>query len=348
MIQRTSAFFFTASAVFALTLSVHTSVRADDVAQEEAYKAAKKEYGKWLKSKDPKEREAAALAYAKTNHSKAAEDVLEALTKETDNTIATVMGRSIQHLNSPECIAAIEKDVLKLKSGSELFTAYYAFQGIALGKSEGGDALIRKAILQTKDSEMYIKVAALEAIALAKHTAAADIVMELLKTKGKTWEKEHILIPISACTAAARVWNEENRFKLVESLIGVLEQYENDRIKYFAAQALSVITMQKAYWDVKFWRYWLSMEGAVGDDEGKTSARAPKPTFFDMEVVGNRVVFVIDISGSMQYPVAPPENWVKKPKSKTDNKKKVKTGEGKEGEGKEGEKEEPEKEDLDW
>lgn len=98
--------------------------------------------------------------------------------------------------------------------------------------------------------------------------------------------------------------------RAIPGLIGVMEREGIDRgtVSYSAHQALIALT-RRDFESVEDWKNFWELHGANLDptqevsDEGKTTGvrqTAPDaPTFFGVELVSRRVVFVVDISGSM-------------------------------------------------
>ena len=285
---------------FALaSFSVITPISAED------YKDARKRVDHLLKSANAGDRVQGIVQLAQSGDSKAVDDVLSYMEKEEDPGAALEMGKALKHLTSDDCIKEIRKTALKYQGGPKIFCAYWAFLGVAAGRSTGGDALLKDAVGDAKSrQDAFIRAAALEAIGANERGDLHGIVEEILKTYNKDWEEEFSIVPICASFAAGRIGNADNRLTLVSALADVLEKYQNKRIQHFAADACAKITGEKPFVESSYWRAWVASNGQMSGAEGdKTFAKPKTPTFFGSQAVGNRIVFVIDISGSMAEPV---------------------------------------------
>jgi len=301
-VRRAGIAMLSMAAIFVLAIAP-----VDTVVLAESYNEAMARVGNDLRSKDPKVRAGAVEALAATGEMPAVTMTLDMMTREEDPYAAKDMGRAIRHFGAGKQLEAVEKRILKFTTQPQAFHAYWAIAGLAEAKSTEADAVIAKAVKDSKEKEFWIRAAALEAIAETNRTDLTPLVEWSLKNHSKSLEEEAAIVPITATTTAARIADGKEKFVLVAALADMLETYQSDRIKFFAAQACASITGKKAFYDPYYWRHWVKMEGDM--DGGEKNGKQPRtgvrkvPKFFDAEAVGTRAIFVIDISGSMAGPV---------------------------------------------
>ena len=275
----------------------------------------------YLASKDPEKRATGAEAIAAANTKKASELICKALLAEKDNDAAIRIGAAFSKLNSEESLAELTSTIPNWTRPEQIFAAYYALTGIARGRTAGGDALVKACVLGSKDKDFNLKAAGLEAIGEAGRKELAPLLAELLKTWNKDWDEKGAIVGLCAVFAAPKIVHvtesaKDVRDSVMRGLINVLVNAKNDRLVYFAVKALADITGEKMYSEPKFWEWWISVGGykaAPDRPDGATTAERKTPRFFDMATVGKRIVFCIDVSGSMAGEVAMPPAPKKEP-----------------------------------
>ncbi len=254
------------------------------------------------------------------NNKKAAELACKAVTAEKDHEAALRMGNAFQGFNSEEALTAIKDEVSKFTRPEQIFPAYYILTGLGLGKTAGGDAAIKACLLDSKPKDFNLKAAALEAIGQSARKELAPAVATLLATWNPEWDEKGVIVAMCAIFACPKLVNpqeKEPRDSIMRGLINILKNAKNDRLTYFSVKALAEITGEKMYSEPKFWEWWIEIGGYKGQGdrpEGETTAERKVPKFFEMATVGKRVVFSIDVSGSMQHPAKmPPQPKKEKP-----------------------------------
>ncbi|MCC6464195.1 MAG: hypothetical protein IT463_02515 [Planctomycetes bacterium] len=319
-------------------------VRADDRA-DEAVRIAR---GK-LADKNPDVRAKAVEDCARANNKNGAEAVMQGLSAENDGPAGYRMAEAVMQLNSPEAHEAIEKILTGWTKPNQLFPAYWCCIGLARQKTAGADAILKKVVNEAKEKDVHIKAAALEALAFAERSDLSELLLVTLKQYTAEWDTKSVILSMTCIVGAPKLAKgapNETRIEIVLALADVLEKTTNDRTQYFAAKALSEITGEDTYITPEFWRFWVKMGGkkVEGREEGATTAGRDVPKFFKAAAVGKNVMFVIDISGSMQHPVnLPPEMKKKPPPPPKEEKKGPVTGNGKAGGNGDAGKEEEEK-----
>jgi hypothetical protein len=300
-------------AVLAATLATPADVVHADARQaDEAVRRALPR----LTNADPDVRVQAVADCARANNRSGAEAVLGAIVNEKDGPAGFAMAEHMAGFTSEEAHAAIERIVLRWRSQDQIYGAFWTFLALARQKTEGGDAILRKVGESSRRQDYFLRAAALEAIGFSRRGDLADVVVACLKEHDRTWENRSYILALTAVTAAGRVsrardgtvaegLEKEQRFALVLALADILEEYEEERLRYLTVQSLARITGEPEYIDPGFWRWWVQMGGERLErrEPGATSASIDVPRFFGMPTVGNRIVFVIDISGSMRAPV---------------------------------------------
>lgn len=295
-------------------LSVSNTHVAADPAAEAVRIASKK-----IADANPDVRAQAVADLARANNKDGTKYIMQCLAEENDGPAGWRMAEAVRSLTSAEAHEEIEKTVLKWNKPENLFGAYWTFLGLAGQSTEGADAILRKAITESKDKDIYLRSAAIEAMANFERRDMADLLLTVLKTYDPKWDEDSPIIALTCIQGAPRFCSgadTEMRNNIVLALADVLEKTKDDRIQWFTCKALAAITGEDTYVDAEFWRWWVRMGGQKVEkrEEGATVAGRDVPKFFKAAAVGKRVVFVIDISGSMQHPVELPPEMKNPPK----------------------------------
>ncbi|MCA8918187.1 MAG: hypothetical protein KDB32_03850 [Planctomycetes bacterium] len=294
-----------------------TPINAD--AADEAVRIASQK----INDKNPDVRAQAVDDLARANNKAGTNYMMQCLANENDGPAGWRMAQAVAMLTSEEALEVVEKNVLKWEKPENLFGAYWTFLGLANQNTERANGILRKAVTETKDKDVYIRSAVLEALASARRADMADLLLTVLKTYDPKWDEDSPIIVLTCVHGAPKMVNagdKEMRNNIVLAMADVLAQSEDDRIQWFTCKALSEITGEDTYTDPEFWRWWVKMGGKKTErrEEGETVAGRDVPKFFKAAAVGKRVVFVIDISGSMQHPVNLPPEMKNPPKEPED------------------------------
>ncbi|MCC6574446.1 MAG: hypothetical protein IT462_11710 [Planctomycetes bacterium] len=288
-----------------------------------------------LTATDPGRRAAGVEVMAEADNKKAAELILKCVLAEKDAVAGYRMANAIAKLKSDEAVDEIASTVVKWTRGQDLFPAYWVLSGVAMSQTAKGEALLKTCAVDSKSKEIYLKAAALEAVGETKRKELGYIVADVLNAFDPMWDDKGVIVLLTGVVAAERMVTRKTdkaiRDNVMLALVNILEKTKNDRVLYFTAHALATITGQKLYTDAKFWRWWISIggfEAAKDAGDGPTSAARKVPQFFEAPAVGKRVVFVIDVSGSMQWPVKMPPQPKPDPKPVVEKPKSPVTGGG--------------------
>ncbi|MCB9934080.1 MAG: HEAT repeat domain-containing protein [Planctomycetes bacterium] len=329
-----------AAAVFGALFCVTGNVQADPA--EEAVRIA----GKKIGEKNPDVRAQAVEDLARANNKAGTTLIMQCLATEDDGPAGYRMAEAVRMLTSEEALEVIEKNVLKWTKPENLFGAYWTFMGLSGQNSEPANAILRKAIDESKDDDIYLRSAAIEAMAETGRTDMADLLLKVLKSYDPDWDEKSPIIVLTSVQGAPKMvggGDTKKRNEVVLALADILEKTKDDRIQWFTCTALSKITGEDTYIEAGFWRWWVEMGGKKVErrEEGATVAGRDVPKFFKAAAVGKRVMFVIDISGSMQHPVELPPEMKKPPEPEPKKEEGPTTGGGKSG--KKGDSDEEEK-----
>lgn len=288
-----------------------------------------------IEDSNPDRRALAVELAAKANNRQSAQTVMSALAKENDGPAGFKMAEHVALLTSAEALEVVERNVLNFSRPENLFGAYWTFIGLIRQNTEQSLALVDKAINDSKEGNIYLRSAAIEALAYAERTDRVDLLVTQLKAiDTKRMEGEHLILTMTCIQAAPKMTDKEmpeKRNEVVLALADILEHAKDDRVQWFTCQALAKISGEDTYIDPEFWRWWVEVGGVEvkRHKEGHTVANRDVPRFFKAAAVGKRVVFAIDISGSMQHPVDLPPEMRRPPETPEPERKRPVTGRGK-------------------
>ncbi|MBZ0137774.1 MAG: hypothetical protein K8I27_15520 [Planctomycetes bacterium] len=255
-----------------------------------------------LSDKEAKNRVEGARRMVQAGDKKSIKALLEALVVERDGWAGREMGLTLAELRGAEGLSAAEKEVLACKKPEEMFAAYWALNGLAQGGTPEATATLKFALEKGHKKDVSLRACAFEAIGESGRTELAELVLAPVSNYKLEDDSGNVFENLAAITAVRKLCPEGDdraaQKPYLDALIRVLDHSQDDRIKYFAALGLSRITGQPAYLSGSWWRDWL-LNGQGGDGEAKQGKTV---AFFDAIAVGTRVVFVIDISGSMEWP----------------------------------------------
>ncbi|MCB9893452.1 MAG: VWA domain-containing protein [Planctomycetes bacterium] len=253
-----------------------------------------------LKDADPDRRVEGAKRLLQDGDKKSIKAVMEALVAERDGFAGREMGRGFADLKSNEGLNQADSSVMGCKKTEEMFAAYWALCGLALGNTPEGTGTLKKALDKADKKNVSLRACALEAMGEAGRDDLAKLAIDIVNAYTADCDKGNTFENLAAITGVRKLCpkgdDRDAQKPYIEALIHVLEASQDDRIKYFAALGLSRISGKQAYLSAGWWRAWLA--GNVGDDAGAGKTVA----FFDAIAVGTRVIFVIDVSGSMDWP----------------------------------------------
>jgi hypothetical protein len=256
-----------------------------------------------LKAGSDAEKLTAAQDLAAMGSQDALTPLFDALISETNPGTAAQIGGALEKLTNAEGFKALNARLAKWGEGRGMFAAFWALTGVARGKQASGDECVKAAL---SHKAVYIRVAAFEALGEAGRLDFDAWLIEFLNAFKKDPVEREVVVMLAALMAAPKLVNKEapenaSRNGLMAACVTVMALSTHDKIKYFASQALAQLSGEKAYLNVEFWRQWLKENGAGNvpkPEEKRTGVR-----FFEAEAAGKRMVFCIDVSGSMDFPL---------------------------------------------
>jgi hypothetical protein len=287
-----------------------------------------------IEDRNPDTRALAVELAAKANTRVSAQTVMAAVAVESDGPAGFKMAEHVALLTSNEALDVVERAVMGFNKPENLFGAYWTFLGLLRQNSERSNEIVRKAITDTRDRDFYLRAAAIEALAVTGSTRHADLLLTTLRgLDQRRMETEHLILTLSCIHGAPKLVRgieAELRNNIVLALADLLEKTSDDRIQWFLCTALAEITGEEKYIDPEFWRWWVRSGGVKTEHakEGHSVAGRDIPRFFEAAAVGKRVVFAIDISGSMQHPVNLPPEMRRPPETPTPERRRPTTGRG--------------------
>lgn len=299
-------------------LTNNQTIEADDRAAEAVRIASKK-----ITDENPDVRAQAVADLARANNEDGTRYVMQALMAENDGPAGFAMAKSIATMTSKEALEVVSDKLMSWNNPETLFAAYWCSLGLALQNTKEADAILTTAIVEeTDEDDIYLRAGVIEALAEAGRDEMNELLLTVLKTYDPEWDEDKPIIVTTMIHAAPKMVSKkredtEQRNKVVLALADILEKTEDERIEWFTCTALAEITGEDTYIDVAFWRWWVESGGQRIENkskDGATVAGRDVPKFFETAAVGKRVVFVIDISGSMQHPANLPPEMKRPPK----------------------------------
>jgi len=174
-------------------------------------------------------------------------------------------------------------------------------------------AEVRAALADTKSP--WLVVAAVEAVRQAEadkpgdgRRFRAEVCALLGEANKKLHEQQILTVNVLACLAALADEKSPEAVEIVRAIVGWQRWSGNNiaRLRDMADRALIKLAAEDctlkdetlAYWD-----WWLAQRAAPKGDAPQRESRTA-PVIFKAPMVGSRVVFVIDVSDSMKYPIS--------------------------------------------
>ena len=203
----------------------------------------------------------------------------------------------VAKMNSPEASQAFAKAFTRMPPHGQALLA------MGLRSHPATPELIQTCIRTLSNArDLQVQVACMDLLAAFKADEGVDAILKHLK------ERNLVSIQIAACRALARIGDP----KAVQPLIEYLAKWRGSRMRYEANAALRAISGVKFNADPSTWAGWweknkdtferpsgiepeFNYELEVEPEEGEE-----KITYYEIPIIENRVVFLIDISGSMQ------------------------------------------------
>jgi hypothetical protein len=153
-----------------------------------------------------------------------------------------------------------------------------------------------------------LRVAVLDLLAQHRVQAATPKIQPLLTPEAG------FAIQVSACRALASL-PDKNSVPVLLKFMEAVKAKGTSRLMYEAVAALRAITGAKISLDLPAWVKWWEENGKTLAIDANAPAAAEfnyeqkdsggEPTYYDIPVVENRIIFIMDVSGSMSFGGAP-------------------------------------------
>jgi len=259
-------------------------------------------------------------AMPKDNDARGANAVVQALTQ------TTTKSKAAKHFADRRQYDVMTLDLQEIASGMKSVEAQKVFAAqlprlpletqlaLCFGlKLAGANAEVDAAALKLLDikADHRLKVPVLELLASHRVYAAVPKIQPLLTPEA------FFSVQIAACRALACLPDKTS----IPVLLKFMEPFKakgNGRLMYEAVAALRSISGEKLGADHPAWaKWWQANQGKLVIDTSKAAATefnfeqktdAYEVTYYDIPVVENRIVFVLDMSGSMQWG-GKPNRW---------------------------------------
>jgi hypothetical protein len=200
---------------------------------------------------------------------------------------------------------------------NEAFKHFERLLPLVVDGPDGGASEVREALAKSKSE--WLTIAALEAVRqgeVDKRDSGKVFLPEVLGLLGKDARKLHeeVLVPVNviACLGELARNDDEATLKVVRALIDWHKWSENKvvRLRHMAERILLDLTGEDvAFYEetIPYWEWWVRQKElkASTDEADKPPEKKSKtaPIIFKEPMVGTHVVFVIDVSDSMKWPI---------------------------------------------
>ncbi|MHC4777059.1 MAG: HEAT repeat domain-containing protein [Planctomycetota bacterium] len=265
-------------------------------------------FTKYYRHKKPQEREKAAKAVGEAvcpgAHLKAARFLVTLIKeeigrgKEKEEEIHfRVIEASVRGLESVTEDKAIEWLLGLVKDGSESWRVrFHIIEGLGAKDSPRVLAALSEGVV---DPDPKIQLASIDAMGRLGMKAGLDVLFEVLESP--LWQ-----VQIAAVQAIGRmpVEGKEEILKVADALVAALKKVNETggRVKWELVQVLTKLAGKNMGYDVMAWEGWLARQRKGKTAGGRMATMPVIPTYHGVKIWSNRVVFVVDVTGSMSDP----------------------------------------------
>ncbi|MEE9310822.1 MAG: hypothetical protein V3V10_00290 [Planctomycetota bacterium] len=243
--------------------------------------------------------------------------------------VRSILIKSLASFTDDKSVEAIGNAALKLESDKTPVLALDQFDFfLALAKMEkveSANKTIRAAIAHKKNP--FVKVAAIEAVRQAGAKRFIEDVCNVLREENEKWRTTWHIVPINVFACLRDIVDPDDMDSVYMAVNAAISwedsnPQDNLRVYYFAGMMLNALTGETAGLkkSQKWWTWWVTQMKAVGaanaggaPKKGKRSETDDPVEPFGLPPVGNRFVFVIDISYSMNMELKIELENLKKP-----------------------------------
>ncbi|MHC5079829.1 MAG: hypothetical protein ACYTHN_12465 [Planctomycetota bacterium] len=200
-----------------------------------------------------------------------------------------------------KCVSQVDHLVSKVITDGDWMVRMEGVQALAVIGTEPAVEAVKGVVL---DKDYKVRTEVLETALKKGYTGMADIFIQALRDDW--WQVRSVAI---------RAIREKKIYKAVEALIQALS-VEDGRLTLDIDDALKVLTGKRYYGDADLWRRWWALnkekfekeiaagkipESAKAAEANGGGHKGPVATtsFYGIKTASKRIIFVLDISGSM-------------------------------------------------
>lgn len=282
----------------------------------------------WRNARDDTDRREALNALAATNHPEAVRFLAGLLERSSaarprpndrlTPAMRELVVNAIAGFTSDEALAAIGQAVPAINSDANNILAIDQYELIfALAsnmESKAAEDQLRATLVES--TSPWATMAMVRAIRRAeKEYPGAGIrylneIMGLMDpSRAKLHELELLTVNVIACLNAMTRKGDDHAIDVVRALVRWQQWSQNTvvRLRDMADRLLYKISEEDCTLNnttVSFWEWWIANQTANQVAEQPTKQSRTAPVVFKEPIIGTRVVFVIDVSDSMKWPIA--------------------------------------------
>ncbi|MEK7467244.1 MAG: hypothetical protein AAB074_07520 [Planctomycetota bacterium] len=301
-----------------LLISVYGAIKRDTDAQEKKIQVEIDDLENTLKSlrKNPsalsageQDRKAKLEAQVKVQS-----DAIQKIKNESKNLLDTIAG-AIGKFTDPAAVAELR--ALVINKNSDWADRYAVLSGLISAKSSGVGSICLEA---AKDSDPRVRILALDALLNLDECKAAESLFVTAIEDPAQWQ-----IRLCGVSGAEKLRSKNGIAAMIRQL-----KKEDGRLRDDISGALKRMIGMDFGYNALSWEEWWKTNGDKWDGKpiggGATAGKTEKspggapggtttepPTFFGLKITSKKIVFVLDVSGSMLDPSAPPEGADKPP-----------------------------------
>ncbi|KAF0241653.1 MAG: hypothetical protein FD180_4326 [Planctomycetota bacterium] len=239
----------------------------------------------------------------------------DAITKirEEAKTLLDVIASAIGKFTDPAAVSELRALVIK---GQDWADRYAVLAGLIAAKAQGVGSLCLEA---AKDPDPRVRILALDALLdLGDIKAAEPLFVKAVE------DPAHWQIRLSGIAGVEKLRSKDGMAAMIRQL-----KKEDGRLRDDISGALKRLIGMDFGYDAVAWENWWKTNGEKWDGKpigggappsgneksggGAGGTTAEPPTFFGLKITSKKIVFVLDISGSMNDPSVPPEGADKPP-----------------------------------
>ncbi|MHC4600040.1 MAG: HEAT repeat domain-containing protein, partial [Planctomycetota bacterium] len=272
------------------------------------WQMAKATFAKYYRHKKPEEREKAAKAIAEAVcpgvHVKAARYLVTMIEEELKR--GKEKEEQIHYRIIEACVSGLgkiteEKAVTwlldQVKSGAKSWRVrFHIIEGLGAKENPKVVEALRAGV---KDPDPKIQLASIDALGRLVIKEAREDLYEALDSP--LWQ-----VQIAAIHAISKmpVKGKEEKLEVADKLVEALRKVneKGGRVKWELVQALNKLAGKELGYDVLAWEAWLARQRKGKTAGGRLATMPVVPTYHGVKIWSNRVIFVIDITGSMSDP----------------------------------------------